>query len=507
MRDAVSFAAPGLGRRPRWALPRSLSFWVEGRRTLALALPMILVQVGQMGMTLVDTVMLGRVGTAELAAAAFVGALYGMANILGVGLLLPQAVLLAEAKGAQMPGAIIRWRRIGAEAALVSGGVLAAGLVVAGAGLPAFGQPPEVVAIVGPFLLCIALSLLPSLLFQADRQVAEVLGRPWLPVAIMLGGVGLNFVLNVVLIWGAWGIPALGLTGAGIATLVARLITWAVLYAWVRRLLPAEGLPAQELPTEVLPAHGHGAPIPASERRQLWRLGVPTAATLFLEGGAFSVAAVMVGWLGAVPLAAHQIVQTCAALSFMVPLGLAMAVSQRIGHAIGAATGTGTATNTGTATGTGTGTARDMVTATSISAARHRVRRIGVSALWLTVGWMTVCSAGFALAGNAIARACTNDPTTIALVTQVFFIVAVFQVADGVQCVALAALRGLSDVKKPVIIAGIAYWLVALPLGWTLGIHGPWGLHGMWTALALGLILAALASTLRFLRRTRKTQD
>lgn len=425
--------------------------WIhELRPTLALALPIMLGQVSQMLMGITDSMMIGRVGTVELAASSFTGAVFGVIFIGCIGLLQPGSVLVARAQGAGDPVEAGVWLRharwLAWTAGLVLAGLMAASLLAAGR----FGQPAEVVAAMGPYYLLIAASLTPAMLFQADRQFAEALGRPWDPLLIMLGGALLNVVLNWMLIYGRLGAPEWGLAGAGVATLLAR---WAVVGAlrWRLRRIAAFA-PAVDAARVSRVTRGRA--------REMLALGVPMGAALFFEGGAFSAAAVMAGWLGTVPLAAHQIAISCAALTFMVPLGMSIALGMRTGEAVGAGR-------------------------------LDRVRPLAAGATVLTCATALVSTLAFVVAGDRVAAAFTPDGEVVALAARVLVVAAVFQLFDGLQVVFAGALRGLTDVRAPLAASFAAYWLLALPAGWWFGVRGGAGLEGIWGALAAGLACAA----------------
>jgi MATE family multidrug resistance protein len=208
--------------------------------------------------------------------------------------------------------------------------------------------------------------------------------------------------------------------------------------------------------------------------REMLALGLPMGAALFFEGGAFSAAAVMAGWLGTVPLAAHQIAISCAALAFMVPLGLSLALAVRTGQAVGAGR-------------------------------RDTVRPMALGATLLTCATAVVSTACFVLAGDTVAGwFVKDDPAVVALAARVLVIAAVFQLFDGLQVVFAGALRGLTDVRVPLAAAFVAYWLLALPAGWWFGVRGGGGLEGIWIALAAGLATGAVALGWRLAALTRK---
>lgn len=425
----------------------------ELRLTLALALPMIVGSVSQMLIGITDAAMIGRVGTVELAASAFTHGVFGLFYIVGIGLLLPVGVFTARDHGAGDHAACGAWLKHGRAMALVAG--IAAFLLLAALStqLHRFGQPAEVVAVVRPYFLLSALSLVPVFYFQVQRQYLDALGRPWVGTSIMLADVGLNALLNWMFIWGNLGMPALGLTGAGVATLLARILAVAAIAFWLRR--------------EPAPVGG----LVRAKFREMLQMGVPAAGSLLFESGAFAAAALMMGWLGATALAAHQIALSCAAFTFMVPLGLAMATSIRISKA--------------------RGEGRPGV-----------LRAIGFGSLGLASLVMLTFAAVFTLGGGMLARGFTPDTTVVTLAARLLVVAAIFQLFDGVQVVAAGALRGMTDVKVPTVITFIAYWVLSLPVAYLLAFRGTLGPVGIWTGLASGLACAAVLLAWRFHRLT-----
>ena len=288
------------------------------------------------------------------------------------------------------------------------------------------------------------------------------MGHPWAPMVIMLGGVGLNAALNWVFIYGHLGVPALGLTGAGISTLVARALGALVIFLWLRR---------DPAVRAAWPRRWFGNY--SRERfREMMRVGLPAAGMLLFESSAFAFSSIMVGWFGAVPLAAHQIAITCASLAFMFPLGLSMAAGMRVSRAVGAG-----------------------------ELARRRPIAFGAGALGVAV--MSAFALVFFLGGRAVASWFVKDAAVIALATQLLVVAAVFQLFDGVQVIGASSLRAMHDLKVPTLITFAAYWVVALPLGYALGVRGGFGAVGVWWGIATGLACAAVFLTVRFARLTR----
>jgi MATE family multidrug resistance protein len=437
-------------------------FFKEARLTLALALPIVVGQVSQMLMGVTDSIMIGRLGAVPLAASAFAGGIFSVFFVIGIGLLLPVAVFVSREHGAGDDRAGAGWLQHGVALAVVAGAVeLLVMLGLAGA-FPLMGQPPEVLAEIEPYYTIICVSLLPVLAFQVFRQFAEALGRPWVPMFIMLAGVALNVLLNWILIYGNLGAPALGLAGAGWATLASRIAALAAIIAWLLR--------APEF-RSVMP-DTWVAGLRMTHIREMLRLGVPAAVMLFFEVGGFMMAAVMMGWLGATALAAHQIALSCAAFMFMFPLGLSMAVGMRIGKAVG-------------------------------EGRTDLPRPVAGGALAMSCAIMSMSAVGFALGGEWLARGFVNDAGVVALAAQLLVVAAIFQLFDGAQVIGAGALRGLSDVRVPAVITFITYWLLAIPGGYVLGLHTRLGAVGVWIGLAGGLAIAAALLAWRFRRLTR----
>jgi len=427
--------------------------------TLRLALPITAGQVGQMLMGVADTIMVGHVGTLPLAACSFANNVIMVVAITGYGVFTAVSVRVSHAHGAGFSESMAR--------ALYAGLGLAAGFgLLAGIFFHAFypvfhhfGQAPGVVEEARAYTLIVGWSLLPSFAIAVFRSYLDAQSRAWPGFWIMMGGVLLNVALNWVLIYGKLGFPAMGLTGAGWATLASRLATAAGLawYIWRGPARPAEKLM-------------FGRPFFSEQAAQL-RLGVPAGMALLSEVGAFTVAAILIGRLGAVPLAAHQIAITCASTTFMFPLGVAMASTVRIAQANGAGR-------------------------------TNLLRPIAAGSWAVGVAIMAAFAVLLLLANRHIAEAFVNDAAVVSLAANLLVVAGIFQLVDGVQVVGCGLLRGLRDTTGPMVITVAAYWAVALPLGTWLAFSAELGAEGMWTGLALGLVVAAVLLVRRFLSRT-----
>ncbi len=438
--------------RPGWT--------TEVRHLLALATPLVASLVVSALMGVVDTAMLGVLGALPLAAVSltmsvwviFVAGLYGF--------LMPVGILSGTAHGAGDPAAIAATVREGRALALRAG--LLAGLAMAAILplLPYMGQPPEVVAAITPYWLAIC-AMLPGFgVSLVYKQTLEAIDRPWLAVALAFTAVLFNAALNYVLIYGRFGIPALGLAGAGIGTALAIWLMVA-LQMLVCHLTPS------------LRARFGGVAGDPALRARLRHEGAPMGWQYVLEGGSVAVVGVFVGWLGAAALAANQVVMAVAGVLYMVPLGMAAATSIRIAQAIG-------------------------------GDERPRLRAIGVAGLASVTTWLAVATLLLTVFAQPIARAFIDDPVVIGLAAALFFTVGVMQVLDGVQSVSLGALRGMLDSHWPTRVSLLAYWGLAVPLAWLCGIALGFGLVGVWAGFGIGLAVAGALLLRRFLDLTRQ---
>jgi len=435
----------------------------ETRPILRLALPLIIGQLGQMLLGVADTVIVARVGVLELAALTFANVLFHVPFVFGIGVLTCVSVRTANARGADDPVAARRSCRNGLWLALALGTLLFALMAALVPKLAWFGQPADVTARAPEFYLLLMASLVPALAGIALKNHGDALNRPWPPFWIFLGGVALNVALAVGLVFGKAGLPALGLEGAGWATLIAR---WAIVGAMLLWMKGSRAL------TGWVPRRWFVLPDFAG-LKHLLALGLPASLQMLCEVGAFTGAGLLVGRFGTSSLAAHQIALTCAATAFMVPLGLSMALTVRIGEAFGAGE-------------------------------TARLRPIARSGWGLALVFTLLSAGTFLAAGEAFARIFVADPEVIRLAASLLVIVGVFQIFDGIQVVSAAMLRGLHDVRLPAVFGFVSYWLIGLPVAAGLAFAGHLGPRGVWWGLAAGLAAAASVLTPRLWRATGK---
>jgi multidrug resistance protein, MATE family len=436
-------------------LAQSLS---ENRRTLALAAPIIAGFVGQMLMGWADTIMVGKVGVIPLAACAFANTVLAVPLVFGFAVLSSVSVRASLAFGAgrrRMSGEALRG---GLLIALVLGILVGGGLHLAAPFLSVFGQGDEITNTSRNFLVICAWSAVPVFITTAAKNFCEALSRPWVPFWIMMAGVLLNIGLNWVFIYGNLGFPAMGIDGAGVATVSARI---AVATAVVSYVLTAPSL-KQALPVAWF-KRGCGAEI-----RRLLAIGLPSGGMQLAEISGFASGSLMMGWLGAGALAAHQIAITCAATTFMIPLGLSQAVAVRIGQARGAAE-------------------------------EARYLPIIFGAWGVTASIMTVFAALFMGAGTVIATWFVENSAVTVLAAQLLLIAGLFQIFDGIQVTSAGALRGFEDTRTPMLIGVLSYWVVALPISYLCAFKLGFGPQGIWFGFVAGLAVASAALVTRLM--------
>lgn len=429
---------------------------------MVLAFPIMAGMVSHTLVGLADTIMVGRTGVVPLAASAFVMAITHIPLVIAIGILSAVGVLVSQAFGARRHRDAAEIFRHGLFGSFFAGLAIIAATFLLRPHLSLFGQPPAVAAAAGDYFILFGASLLPALAAQTCKQFSEALNRPWIPNLILLGGVLLTIFLNWIFIYGHWGAPPLGLEGAGWATLIARGIMALALICYVTS---SPSLRAFQ------PA-GWFQPLAPAWFGRILRLGWPVGFQHLMEVSAVVFAALMMGWVSSEAIAAHQVAITCAGTTFMFALGIGMAASIRVGQALGA---------------------RNYA----------RLRRIGFAGMALAVGVMFLFSLLLATAAKPIAASFVSAPEIITLASKLLIIAAIFQVADGLQIAAISALRGMSDVRMPAVIATAAYWGMAVPLGYALGFPGRKGAVGIWIGLAAGLGAAALALAWRFHQKSK----
>lgn len=439
---------------------KSTSISAEIAPLVRLAVPLIAGLVTTTLLMLTDTYMLGPLGEIPLAAASltssvaliFISALYGFMG--------PVGILVGRVAGARDFIRVASVLKHGWALGLLLGSISVLLMIAIYFMLPWFGQPEKVVAAATAYWVAIAMMLIPYTVNLAFKQTLDAIERPWTGVAIMFVAVVVNIPLNYGLIYGHGGLPKLGLLGAGVASLAAEVIalcTFVVYFRWAPSLIRLKQACAWQ----------------RSGARDHMNQGLPMAIQYALEGGSVSVGGIMIGVLGATALAANQIVFSVGSAIYMIPLGMAGAVGIRIAQASGAS-------------------------------ALQRIRSIGFAACVLVTAWTVFFTLLLVVAGASIARLFVADEAIVAIARLMFIATGVMQIVDGIQSVSLGALRGILDNRWPTVVTLIAYWLLALPLGYAFAFTLDWGAPGVWAGFGAGLMFAAV---MLFWRFSAKAQD
>lgn len=450
--------------------PSAKSPWrAEARASLLLAYPLILTNLAQALIHATDVVLLGWLGPRTLAAGALGVNLFLLFVVFGMGLVMASAPMMARELGARANSVrdVRRTVRQAMWAAIAL--VIPFWLILwhSEAILLAFGQDPVLAADAARFVRALQWGMLPYFFYLILRSFMSALERPAWSLAIGGTAVIANGLLNYVLIFGKLGGPALGLLGAGIGSAISNLFMFLGM-ALVVTLHPR---------FRRYHLFGRFWRMDMERFRQIWRLGLPIAVTLMLEISIFNAAVFCMGLIDTASLAAHAIAIQIAALTFMVPMGLAQAVTVRVGLAYGR---------------------RD----------REGIRRAGWTAFVLGVGFMAAMALVLVVAPRPLISlfldpAVPANAPVIALAISFLGIAALFQIVDGAQAVGAGMLRGLHDTTLPMIYAAFGYWVIGLGVGVGLAFGLGWKGVGIWVGLASGLAVVAVLMIVRWLRRER----
>ncbi len=452
---------------PAGAAPATLPWRQHLRETLMLGLPLVGTQLAQIANGVTDTVMVGWLGVAQLAAVVLASQTFFVVLILGGGLSQAVLPLAAAARGSGDSAGVRRSVRMGLWVVLAYSVIAIAILSQTEPILLALGQDPRTSEWAADYMTIVMWSIVPALVIFALRSFLITLEKGGIVLYATIAAAVMNGVLNYILIFGRFGAPALGIKGAAVATLISYVIGAALLAAYIA-FHPATKPYA-------LFVRFWRPDWPAF--REVLRLGLPISGTIMAEVMLFYAASLMMGWLGVIPLAAHGIALQLVSISFMVPLGLSMAATVRVGFAYG----------------------RNDPANLGRAAATVQLLAAAVSALAGVCFWL----APEFLTGLFIDTADADAPAVLAAAVPLLLGAAAFQVVDAMQVVGVGLLRGLKDTRVPMAIAIFSYWGIGLPAAYVLGFPAGYGGIGIWIGLALGLAVAALLMNWRFARRDR----
>jgi MATE family multidrug resistance protein len=424
---------------------------------ITLAVPVVLSELGWMAQGVVDNIMVGKLGPAAIGAVALGNAVYYTPSLFGIGLLLGLDTLVSQAYGRKDHDDCHRWLAQGVYLACIVTPPLMVLIAALSYGFTRFGVIPEVAVLSGGYLRILNWGTLPLLLYGGTRRYLQGVGQVRVITATYVLANLLTWFGNWVLIYGKFGMPALGVNGSAISTCISRIAMAAALLGFAWRYERKRGHPLFR----------HWAGPQLDRLRKLIRIGAPAAGQIVLEVGAWNLSTFAAGYLTPVALATHAIALNYASVSYMVPLGVSAAAAVSVGHAIGAGD-------------------------------PARARRAGWLALALGTGFMLMAAVAFWVAPKPLISLYTRDPRVLAVGPSLLWIAAAFQIFDGIQTVCTGALRGLGETRVPMFANLVGYWVLGLPLGFILCFVLKWGIYGMWIGLTLALIIISMTLLLRW---------
>ena len=426
------------------------------RRNLALAFPVVLSQLGQVSVTLADTMMVGHTGTTELAAASFANSVFLIGMLFGFGITMGLTPLVGNAFSKGKDNEVAVLLKNGFTVHILSAILLVLILGTASLFLDRMGQPEAVVRKAFPYFLILVVSLFPLLLFYSVKQFLEGVGNTKIAMMITLSANTVNIILNYILIFGKMGCPELGLNGAGIATLTSRVLMPLMLVPFL--LINKPLMRFFRVAWKVK--------IHAGRIRRLLAVGIPIGFQIIIEVLTFSLGAVMMGWLGKNTLAAHQIAMGMASTTYMASLGIGTGTTILVSHELG----------------------RNNP---------EMIRRTVFASLHMVFLFMSSMAVLFMLLRQQLPFLFTDDNVVVQIAARLLVVAGLFQIFDGLQVVLASALRGLSDVKIPMFIAFISYTLIGLPVSYFCAFVLKMDAVGIWTGFLFGLACAAVQFGIR----------
>ena len=427
------------------------------KATFLLAYPVVISQLGHIMVGVVDTAMVGQIGTIEQAAVALSNSLYTLVLVFGLGVSYGITPLVAAADSSKNHSENAALLKHSIIINTVLGILLFALLIAISPVLNLFNQKQEVVDLAIPFLNVMMLGMIPLCIFSGFKQFTEGLSFTRIAMLITIGANLLNVLLNYLMIFGHWGFPEMGLMGSCWASFISRVIMAFAMFYYVyynkHFKIYWQGFTFRNVSKELT--------------RKILGIGIPSGLQWVFEVGAFAFAVVMIGWISPDAQAAHQIALSIAASTYMMASGLSAAASVRVGNQLGLKS-------------------------------REGVRTAGFSAFVMVLAFMSLMAILFILFQHFLPTLFSKESNVISIATSLIVIAAFFQLSDGIQVVGLGALRGVKDVKIPTIITLIAYWAIGLPMSYVFGFQMDLGVEGIWYGLSLGLTIAAVFLLWRF---------
>ena len=428
-----------------------------------MAVPVIFSQIGQVTVNLADNIMVGHLGTTELAAASFAINIFHIGMLFGLGITMGITPLVGQSLNSQNPNNTGSWFRNGVLVNFIASLLLCAAMSSVVLFMNRMGQSDEVVQMAIPYYLIQVFSLIPLMLFFSFKQFFEGIGNTKIAMIITIVANLLNVGLNYILIYGKMGFPSLGLNGAGYATLISRLIMPVIFMVLM--------LKRPRFRIYITEAIHSG--LEKLKIKRLLSIGLSIGMQMVIEILAFSLGAIMLGWISKEALAGHQVAISMAGMTYMISFGLASGTTIRVSHAFGEY---------------------------DLKEVKHAV----YASLHMVIAFMSLMGILFVLLRNHLPLLFTSDPDVIKVAAGLLVVGAFFQVFDGIQVVLLGALRGIADVRIPMFMAFFSYILVSLPVSYLLAFTFNFGYSGVWIGFVFGLSTAAVLFGLRLRNQLHK---
>lgn len=427
------------------------------KATFLLAYPVVISQLGHIMVGVVDTAMVGQIGTIEQAAVALSNSLYTLVLVFGLGVSYGITPLVAAADSSKNHSENAALLKHSVIINTLLGILLFLLLIAISPILNLFDQKQEVVDLAIPFLNVMMLGMIPLCIFSGFKQFTEGLSFTRIAMLITIGSNLLNILLNYLMIFGYWGFPEMGLMGSCWASFISRVAMAIAMFYYVyynrHFKIYWQGFQMRTISKALV--------------KKILAIGIPSGLQWVFEVGAFAFAVVMIGWISPDAQAAHQIALSIAASTYMMASGLSAAASVRVGNQLGLKS-------------------------------REGVRTAGFSAFVMVLVFMGLMAVLFIVFQHFLPTLFSKESNVISIAASLIVIAAFFQLSDGVQVLGLGALRGIKDVKIPTIITLIAYWAIGLPMSYVFGFQMNLGVEGIWYGLSLGLTVAAVFLLWRF---------
>lgn len=425
--------------------------------TFKLAYPVIIGQLGIIMMGVVDSMMVGQLGPIPLAAASLGNSLIFIILIIGIGSSIVVSPLVAILVGAKRYDECGIYFRQSLFVNILMSFMMIMIILVGVNFIYLLNQPDEIIELTITYMVIVGLSAFPLMVYQTYKQFIEGLSvmKPAMVISLLANII--NVFANWILIFGKFGFPELGIAGAAWATFASRVFMALAMMFYVM-------INSRFKQYDV---NFHFRGLDFKVIKKIVSLGLPSGFQYFFEVGAFSFAVIMIGWIGANELAAHQIAINLASISFMAVLGISQAASIRVGNAMG-------------------------------EQSVYKIRKAGFTGIFLGASTMFLAGVTFIILNEFLPTLYISDKNVIEIASRLIIIAALFQLSDGTQAVGIGILRGLTDVKGPTIITFIAYWVISLPIAYMLAFDFNLGVDGVWYGLLIGLTASAIMLTARF---------